>query len=173
MSSPIALAEPMLEAAVPRSGRLNGKAPVILAFLLGFAGAALINMPVGQYNEEPLALFGAVPAARTSVPKMMPSVMAPRLRGAFSRGAYNGSPITVRSDVEEKVKKMVAENLSVDLAKVTNEASFIGDLGADSLDAVELLMALEEEFGVEIPEEEAQKLTSVQAVIDYAKANAK
>jgi acyl carrier protein len=88
--------------------------------------------------------------------------------------AYSGPRLTVRADdVEAKVKKMIAENLSVDEAKLTSEASFIGDLGADSLDAVELLMALEEEFGVEIPEEEAQKLTTVQAVIDYAKANAK
>merc|ERR1719316_2494654 len=89
---------------------------------------------------------------------------------SFSRGAGTGPVVRMSADVEEKVKKMIAENLSVDLPKVVNEASFIGDLGADSLDAVELLMALEEEFGVEIPEEEAQKLTTVQAVIDYAKS---
>jgi acyl carrier protein len=73
------------------------------------------------------------------------------------------------ADVEAKVKKIIVENLNVDESKVVNDAKFIDDLGADSLDTVELLMALEEELGTEIPEEEAQKITSVQDVIDYAK----
>ena len=71
------------------------------------------------------------------------------------------------SNVEERVKKIVAEQLGVKLAEVTNDASFVEDLGADSLDTVELVMALEEEFETEIPDEEAEKITKVQEAIDY------
>jgi acyl carrier protein len=76
------------------------------------------------------------------------------------------------ADVEAKVKEIVAEQLGVDLAKVVPAASFINDLGADSLDTVELVMALEEEFKLEIPDEEASKITSVGQAIDYIKAHA-
>mgnify|MGYP001576789719 CR=1 FL=1 len=69
--------------------------------------------------------------------------------------------------MEEKVKKIIAEQLDVDIAQVKPEASFVDDLGADSLDTVELVMALEEEFGIEIPDEEAEKITNVQQAIDY------
>jgi acyl carrier protein len=69
--------------------------------------------------------------------------------------------------VEERVKKIVAEQLGVKLEEVTNDASFVEDLGADSLDTVELVMALEEEFETEIPDEEAEKITKVQEAIDY------
>ena len=71
------------------------------------------------------------------------------------------------SNVEERVKKIVAEQLGVKLEEVSNEASFVEDLGADSLDTVELVMALEEEFETEIPDEEAEKITNVQQAIDY------
>ena len=71
------------------------------------------------------------------------------------------------SDVADRVKKIVLEHLGVDEAKVVEGASFIDDLGADSLDTVELVMALEEEFGQEIPDEEAEKLQSVGDVIKY------
>ncbi|MCG8315134.1 MAG: acyl carrier protein [Pseudomonadales bacterium] len=71
------------------------------------------------------------------------------------------------SNVEERVKKIVAEQLGVKLEEVTNDASFVEDLGADSLDTVELVMALEEEFETEIPDEEAEKITKVQEAIDY------
>ncbi len=71
------------------------------------------------------------------------------------------------SSIEERVKKIVAEQLGVKEEEVQNEASFVEDLGADSLDTVELVMALEEEFETEIPDEEAEKITTVQLAIDY------
>ena len=75
------------------------------------------------------------------------------------------------STIEERVKKIVAEQLGVMEEEVTNEKSFVDDLGADSLDTVELVMALEEEFETEIPEEEAEKITTVQAAIDYVNSH--
>lgn len=72
--------------------------------------------------------------------------------------------------IEQKVKEIVAEQLGVDIATVKNESSFQDDLGADSLDTVELVMALEEAFGCEIPDEEAEKITTVQLAIDYVNA---
>jgi acyl carrier protein len=72
------------------------------------------------------------------------------------------------SDIEQRVKKIVAEQLGFALEDIKNELSFVGDLGADSLDTVELVMALEDEFKIEIPETEAEKITTVQAAIDYA-----
>ena len=71
--------------------------------------------------------------------------------------------------LEEKVKEIIVEQLGVNAEQVTAEASFIEDLGADSLDTVELVMAFEEEFGAEIPDEDAEKLTNVGAVIKYLK----
>ncbi|MEM7543887.1 MAG: acyl carrier protein [Pseudomonadota bacterium] len=71
------------------------------------------------------------------------------------------------SDVDERVKKIVVEQLGVKEDEVTNAASFVDDLGADSLDTVELVMALEEEFKTEIPDEEAEKITTVQQAVDY------
>ncbi len=76
-------------------------------------------------------------------------------------------------NVEQRVKKIVAEQLGVNEADVKNESSFVDDLGADSLDTVELVMALEEEFECEIPDEAAEKITSVQQAIDYVNANVK
>lgn len=75
------------------------------------------------------------------------------------------------SSVEERVKKIVVEQLGVNESQVTASASFVDDLGADSLDTVELVMALEEEFDCEIPDEEAEKITTVQQAIDYVKAH--
>ena len=76
------------------------------------------------------------------------------------------------STIEERVKKIVAEQLGVNLDEITNSSSFIEDLGADSLDTVELVMALEEEFETEIPDEKAEKITTVQEAIDYVNAHA-
>jgi acyl carrier protein len=75
------------------------------------------------------------------------------------------------SSIEERVKKIVIEQLGVKEDEVTLGASFVDDLGADSLDTVELVMALEEEFECEIPDEDAEKITSVQQAIDYVSAN--
>lgn len=71
--------------------------------------------------------------------------------------------------VEEKAKQIIVDQLGVNPEQVTPEASFVEDLGADSLDTVELVMAFEEEFGAEIPDEDAEKLTTVGAVINYLK----
>jgi acyl carrier protein len=71
------------------------------------------------------------------------------------------------SAIDKRVKEIVAEQLGVDEAQVTNEASFMDDLGADSLDTVELVMALEEEFDIEISDEDAEKIQTVQDAIDY------
>ena len=75
------------------------------------------------------------------------------------------------SDVADRVKKIVVEHLGVDEAKVTENASFIDDLGADSLDTVELVMAFEEEFGLDIKDEDAEKILTVQDAINYIKEN--
>lgn len=78
------------------------------------------------------------------------------------------------ADIEARIKEIIVEQLKVDdPASVTNEASFIDDLGADSLDTVQLIMELESEFGVEIPDEESTKIKTVQDAIDFIKANAK
>ena len=77
------------------------------------------------------------------------------------------------STVEDQVKAIVAEQLGVKLEQVTPNASFVDDLGADSLDTVELVMALEEEFETEIPDEDAEKITTVQQAIEYVTARRK
>ena len=74
-------------------------------------------------------------------------------------------------DVGATVKKIVADHLGVDEAKVTDEASFIDDLGADSLDTVELVMAFEEEFGCEIPDDAAEKIVTLKDAVTYLSAN--
>ena len=76
------------------------------------------------------------------------------------------------SDIQERVNKIIVEQLGVNEDQVKPEASFVDDLGADSLDTVELVMALEEEFDTEIPDEEAEKITTVQAAIDYVNQHA-
>lgn len=75
--------------------------------------------------------------------------------------------------IEEKVKQIIVDQLGVNAEEVTDEASFIDDLGADSLDTVELVMALEEEFDIEIPDEDAEKITKVKEAIEYIKKHSK
>ena len=78
-----------------------------------------------------------------------------------------GGAYPIMSDISERVKKIVVEHLGVDESKVTETASFVDDLGADSLDTVELVMAFEEEFGVEIPDDAAEKIGTVKDAISY------
>lgn len=79
--------------------------------------------------------------------------------------------IAPMSNTAERVKKIIAEQLSVDIDKITPDAKFVDDLGADSLDTVELVMALEEEFEIDIPDEEAEKIVTFQDVLNYIKAH--
>jgi acyl carrier protein len=72
--------------------------------------------------------------------------------------------------VEQRVKEIIADQLGVEMEKITPEARFVDDLGADSLDVVELIMAFEEEFGIEIPDEDAEKIATVKDVLDYIKS---
>ena len=77
------------------------------------------------------------------------------------------------SDIEAKVKAIIVDKLGVDEAEVKNEASFTNDLGADSLDTVELIMEFEKEFGISIPDEKAEKISTVQDAISYIEENSK
>ena len=77
------------------------------------------------------------------------------------------------SDIEARVKKIIAEQLGVEESQVTSEKAFVADLGADSLDTVELVMALEDEFGIEIPDEDAENIHSVGEVITYIEGKTK
>ena len=86
---------------------------------------------------------------------------------AGPRGAIDAGVAEPMSEIADKIKKIVVEHLGVEESKVTPEASFIDDLGADSLDTVELVMAFEEAFSVEIPEDAAEKISTVKDAIDY------
>ena len=77
------------------------------------------------------------------------------------------------SEVQDQVKKIIVDHLGIDESKVTPEAKFIDDLGADSLDTVELVMAFEEKFGIEIPDDAAEKIQTVKDAIDFLKENSK
>lgn len=77
------------------------------------------------------------------------------------------------SSIEERVRRIVAEQLGVKEEEIKSESSFIDDLGADSLDTVELVMALEEEFGTEIPDDDAEKIATLQAAVEYIESNLK
>src|SRR5690606_20791653 len=91
---------------------------------------------------------------------------------AIIRGNFPNLEICMES-IEQRVKKIVAEQLGVNEAEIKNESSFLDDLGADSLDMVELVMALEDEFETEIPDEEAEKITTVQQAVDYINSHSK
>ena len=96
-----------------------------------------------------------------------PSVLRGEVRA--ERLAYEEDSMAVA----DKVKSIIVEQLGVDEEEVTPDASFVDDLGADSLDTVELVMAFEEEFGIEIPDEDAEKITRVKEAIDYIEAHGK
>jgi acyl carrier protein len=107
-----------------------------------------------------------------AAPGVFPYNTAPAAREGEHRGRffayfylYKDQPLM--STVEQQVKAIVAEQLGVKQEQVTDDASFVDDLGADSLDTVELVMALEEEFEIEIPDEDAEKITTVHQAIDY------
>ena len=87
--------------------------------------------------------------------------------GTFTRGDKHDGASEPMSDTAERVKKIVVEHLNVDAEKVTESASFIEDLGADSLDTVELVMAFEEEFGIEIPDDAAESIVTVGDAVKY------
>ena len=99
----------------------------------------------------------------------------PRRSGKIPRFSQYRLPLgrSCMENIEQRVKKIVAEQLGVNEGEIKNESSFVDDLGADSLDTVELVMALEEEFETEIPDEEAEKITTVQQAVDYIKAHQK
>ncbi|CEM12831.1 unnamed protein product [Vitrella brassicaformis CCMP3155] len=121
------------------------------------------------------ALFGAVLAALVTLSSAFvapaPSVV---LRGGLRyRPATHQSLLVLRAEPEvlERVKDLVAEQLGVDKEKVTDSANFVQDLGADSLDSVELVMAFEEKFGIEIPDEEATNIVTVADAVSYIEKN--
>ena len=84
-----------------------------------------------------------------------------------------GGPMAGTNNVEERVKQIIVEQLGVDAGEVNPAAHFVNDLGADSLDTVELVMAFEEEFGIEIPDEDAEKITRVKEAVEYIDSHAK
>ena len=98
---------------------------------------------------------------------MFPYNTAPVPAPGRERASYSQKDSSLMSTVEQQVKAIVAEQLGVKQEQVTNDASFVDDLGADSLDTVELVMALEEEFEIEIPDEDAEKITTVHQAIEY------
>merc|ERR1719401_2056557 len=149
---------------------------MVVAFLFGMAVAMTLpySPSEGDLTSTRASEMWATAPGRVPV-AVQPRVMynMGRLSQMTPRGlGRGGSRMVVRSEaeVEAEVKKIIAEQLSVDESKIVPEATFTGDLGAESLDAVELIMAVEEKLGVQIPEEEAEKMTTVQAVLDYAKA---
>jgi acyl carrier protein len=98
--------------------------------------------------------------------------------GSFGAKFEHGIAIADRggygmASVEERVKQIIVEQLGVDEAEVTSTASFVDDLGADSLDQVELVMAFEEAFGIEVPDEDAEKMTTVKDAVEYIEKHAK
>ena len=100
-----------------------------------------------------------------TIPRPLPPVRASAAADFAYVYLYKDQPLM--STVEQQVKAIVAEQLGVKQEQVTDDASFVDDLGADSLDTVELVMALEEEFEIEIPDEDAEKITTVHQAIDY------
>jgi acyl carrier protein len=125
-----------------------------------------LALGANNLNNQVLALRRT--GERRGVPlQYAPRVEAPRKRDLKRVLVNTKEGYEKMSTVEQQVKAIVAEQLGVKAEQVTNAASFVDDLGADSLDTVELVMALEEEFEIEIPDEDAEKITTVQQAIDY------
>jgi acyl carrier protein len=117
-------------------------------------------------------LFGAhFRCAAGALSPKTPRVASERYRKFQSYQRVNPVEVRVMSDVAERVKKIVVEHLGVDETKVTDNASFIDDLGADSLDTVELVMAFEEEFGCEIPDDAAEKIVTVKDAVNFIESH--
>jgi acyl carrier protein len=112
-----------------------------------------------------VALGGVFPYNTAPSRRLRPQNGATEVPLTISLRLQKDNPLM--STVEQQVKAIVAEQLGVKQEQVTNDASFVDDLGADSLDTVELVMALEEEFEIEIPDEDAEKITTVQQAIEY------
>src|SRR6266853_1546416 len=122
-------------------------------------------------SVSPVKTITRTGGRRVAAPGVFPYNTAPATGLTEANG---GQPLkslhkdqSLMSTVEQQVKAIVAEQLGVKQEQVTNDASFVDDLGADSLDTVELVMALEEEFEIEIPDEDAEKITTVQQAVDY------
>jgi acyl carrier protein len=122
--------------------------------------------------DSPVKTITRVARAEVAAQGVFPYNTAPAApregerRGVFAN-IYQYNDQSLMSTVEQQVKAIVAEQLGVKQEQVTDDASFVDDLGADSLDTVELVMALEEEFEIEIPDEDAEKITTVHQAIDY------
>ncbi|EJD03565.1 acyl carrier protein [Fomitiporia mediterranea MF3/22] len=112
------------------------------------------------------AAFRSIPRARpvSAIPR---AALFTRQNLALQRAAYSAAAALSRSDIQARIFDVVKSFEKVDPSKVTDSASFAGDLGLDSLDAVEVVMAVEEEFGIEIPDAEADEIQTVQQAIDY------
>jgi acyl carrier protein len=140
-----------------------GAGPIFLPFVLitGHLATPLKWYVISYHPERPYSVF-------------------PKLFGFLDNFGYNARAFLNFNQgwerfmsIEQRVKKIVAEQLGVNESEVKNESSFVNDLGADSLDTVELVMALEEEFECDIPDEDAEKITTVQQALDYVLAHQK
>ena len=146
LGTPEDIAQAVLFLASPQAGYITG------ATLHVNGGMYMASIEGSSQTADPEAHSGKIARFQSDIP------------------ATGGSNM---ENVEQRVKKIVAEQLGANEAEIKNESSFVEDLGADSLDTVELVMALEEEFETEIPDEEAEKITTVQQAIDYIGSHVK
>src|SRR3981081_3430287 len=130
-------------------------------------GGTTVPIITGGSARDPMIRRRAPTQAHTAIAR---GACAGALTG---RAQFKGHEVAAMSDIGERVKKIVVEHLGVEAEKVTENASFIDDLGADSLDTVELVMAFEEEFGCEIPDDAAETILTVGDAIKFLEKNAK